>query len=165
MRNQKFLHLLSLALPFYMHITTKFSHLSLEHSTNLISLYTTNTNSPTTDQTSSPNIVRDTIRICLPFRMFQTDFNKLHEHYLTGIKITYNTFSQYYNIPFLEKWLSIFIHDCIECQRNKHFNMKIQIAPTIFFRTCSIFQLPYFYGYKRTYQSSFTQQILQSSHN
>ena len=46
------------------------------------------------------------------------------------MKITYNTFKQYYYIPFLEKWLSIFIHDCIECQRNKHFNMKIQIAPT-----------------------------------
>ena len=25
--------------------------------------------------------------------------------------------------------LPIFIHDCIECQRNKHFNMKIQTAP------------------------------------
>ena len=46
------------------------------------------------------------------------------------MKITYNTFKQYYYIPFLEKWLSIFIHDCIECQRNKHFNMKIQFAPT-----------------------------------
>ena len=23
-----------------------------------------------------------------------------------------------------------FIHDCIECQRNKHFNMQIQTAPT-----------------------------------
>ena len=62
--------------------------------------------------------------------MFKTVFNKLHEHSHTGIKITYNTFSQYYYIPFLEKWLSIFIHDCIECQRNKHFNMKIQTAPT-----------------------------------
>ena len=40
------------------------------------------------------------------------------------------TFAQYYYIPFVEKWLSIFIHDCIECQRNKHFNMKIQTAPT-----------------------------------
>ena len=46
------------------------------------------------------------------------------------MKIKYNTFKQYYYIPFLEKWLSIFIHDCIECQRNKHFNMKIQTAPT-----------------------------------
>ena len=62
--------------------------------------------------------------------MFKTVFNKLHEHSHTGIKITYNTFKQYYYIPFLEKWLSIFIHDCIECQRNKHFNMKIQTAPT-----------------------------------
>ena len=62
--------------------------------------------------------------------MFKTVFNKLHDHSHTGMKITYNTFKQYYYIPFLEKWLSIFIHDCIECQRNKHFNMKIQTAPT-----------------------------------
>ena len=59
----------------------------------------------------------------------KTVFNKLLEHSHTGMKITYNTFKQYYYIPFLEKWLSIFIHDCIECQRNKHFNMKIQTAP------------------------------------
>ena len=62
--------------------------------------------------------------------MFRTVFNKLHKHSHTGIKITYNTISQFYNIPYLEKWLSTFIHDCIECQRNKHFNMKIQTAPT-----------------------------------
>ena len=61
--------------------------------------------------------------------MFKTVFNKLHE-LLTGIKITYITFSQYYYIPFLKKWLFIFIHDCMECQRNKHFNQKIQTAPT-----------------------------------
>ena len=65
--------------------------------------------------------------------MFKTVPNKLHEHSHTGIKITYNTFSQYYYVPFLEKWLSIFIHDCIECQRNKHFNQKIQTAPTQLF--------------------------------
>ena len=62
--------------------------------------------------------------------MFKTVFNKLHEHSHTGIKITYNTFARYYYIPYVEKWLSIFIHDCIECQRNKHFNMKTQTAPT-----------------------------------
>ena len=60
----------------------------------------------------------------------KTVFNKLHVHSHTGIKITYNTISQYYYIPFLEKGLSILVHDCIECQRNKHFNMKIQTAPT-----------------------------------
>ena len=62
--------------------------------------------------------------------MFKTVFNKLHEHSHTGVKITYNTFSQYYYNPFLEIWLSIFILDCTECQRNKHFNQKIQTAPT-----------------------------------
>ena len=65
-----------------------------------------------------------------PFPNVQTVFNKLYEHSHTGFKFTYNTFSQYYYIPFLEKWFSIFIHDCIECQRNKHFKMKIQTAPT-----------------------------------
>ena len=65
--------------------------------------------------------------------MCKTVFIKLHEHSHTGIKITYITFSQYCYIPFLEKWLSIFIHDCIECQRNKHFNQKIQTAPTQLF--------------------------------
>ena len=46
------------------------------------------------------------------------------------MKITYNTFAQYYYIPFVDKWLAIFIHDCVEYQHNKHFNMKIQTAPT-----------------------------------
>ena len=64
------------------------------------------------------------------FQTIQNCFYKLHEHSHTGIKITYNTFAQYYYIPFVEKWLSIFIHDGVECQRNKHFNMKIQTVPT-----------------------------------
>ena len=113
--------------PFLHAYYKRFSQLFIDDSTNLISLYTTN---PTdTNKSSTPDFEHATIRICLPFRMFETVFNKLHEHSHTGIKITYNTFSQYYYIPFLEKWLSIFIHDCIECQRDKHFIRKIQTAP------------------------------------
>ena len=106
----------------------RFSQLVLDDSTNLISLYITNLT--VLNKSFTPDFVHATIRICLLFRKFKTVFNKLHEHSHTGIKITYNTFSQYYYIPFFEKWLSIFIHDCIECQRNRHFNMKIQTAPT-----------------------------------
>ena len=113
--------------PFLHVYYNRFSQLFIDESTNLISLYITN---PTViNQSSTPNFVQDTIRICLPF-LFKTVFNKLYEHSHTGMKITFNTIKQYYYIPFLEKWLSIFIHDCIECQRNKHFNMKIQTAPT-----------------------------------
>ena len=113
--------------PFLHAYYKRFSQLFIDDSTNLISLYTTN---PTdTNKSSTPDFEHATIRICLPFRMFETVFNKLHEHSHTGIKITYNTFSQYYYIPFLEKWLSIFIHDCIEGQRDKHFFQKIQTAP------------------------------------
>ena len=89
--------------PFLHAYYKRFSQLYIENSAHLHSLYTTNKNSPATNQTASRNIIRDTIRICLPFRMFRTVFDKLHEHSLTGIKITYNTFSQYYYIPYLEK--------------------------------------------------------------
>ena len=65
--------------------------------------------------------------------MFGTVFNKRRAHSHTGIKTTYNMFSQYFYIPYLEKWLSIFIHNCIECQRNKHLIMKMQNDPTQFF--------------------------------
>ena len=74
----------------------------MENSTSLIGLYTTNTSPPATTHTSPPNIIRATIRIRPPFRMFRTVFNELHEHSHTGIKITYNTFSQYHYIPFLK---------------------------------------------------------------
>ena len=46
-----------------------------------------------------------------PFIMLQTVINKLHERSQTGIKIPYNTFSQYYYIPNLEKWLGFFLLD------------------------------------------------------
>ena len=114
--------------PFLHAFYKRFSQLFIDDSTNLISLY--NKHPTTLNQSSTPDFVRATIRICLPFRLSKTVFTKLHEHSHTGIKITYNTFAQYYYIPFVEKWLSIFIHDCIECHRNKHFNMKIQTAPT-----------------------------------
>ena len=68
--------------------------------TNLISLY--NTNPTSTNISSTPDFVHATIRICLPFRLFKTVLNKLHEQPQTGIKITYNTFFQYYYILFLK---------------------------------------------------------------
>ena len=129
LNNEKpeFLTPLNTGTPFLHAYYKRFSQLFIDDSTNLISLYIT---SPTViNQPPTPDFVHATIRICLPFRMFRTVFNKLHERSHTGIKITYNT-TQYYDNPFLQKWLFIFIHDCIECQRNKHFNMKIQTAPT-----------------------------------
>ena len=86
----------------------RFTQLFIDTTTNLISLHTTHPLPPETHPISIPHILHDTIRICLPFRMFQTVFNKLHDHSHTGIKITYNTFSQYYYIPYLEKWLFYF---------------------------------------------------------
>ena len=113
--------------PFLHAYYKRFSQLFIDDTTHLISFIIKHPNN--TNTSSTPDFVNATIKICLPFRLFKTVFNKLHEHSHTGI----NTFSQYYYIPFLEKWLSIFIHDCLECQRNKHFNQKAQTAPTQLF--------------------------------
>ena len=101
----------------------RFAQLFIDTTTDRISLYTTNPLPPETHPISIPKVIHSTIRICLPFRMFQTVFNKLHDHSHTGIKIPYNSFSQYYYIPYPEKWLSIFIHDCLECQRKKNISI------------------------------------------
>ena len=65
---------------------------------------------------------------CLPFELFHAAFNKLHAHRHSGIKISIKAFNQFCFLPCLNKWMSIFIHDCIECQQNKHINRKIQTA-------------------------------------
>ena len=80
--------------PFLHAYYKRFSQFFKDDSTNLLSLYNKH---PTT-----PDFVRATIRMCLPFRLFKTVFNKLHEHSHTGIKITYNTFAQYYYILLLK---------------------------------------------------------------
>ena len=66
-------------------------------------------------------------KICLQFKLFHAAFNELHAHGHSGIKISIKAFYQFYFIPFLNKWMSIFFHDGIECQQNKHVK-KIQTA-------------------------------------
>ena len=79
--------------PFLHAYYKRFSQLFINNYTNLISLY--NTNPTSTNISSTPDFVHATISICLPFRLFKTVLNKLHEQPHTGIKITYNTFFQY----------------------------------------------------------------------
>ena len=67
-------------------------------------------------------------KICLTFELSHAVFNKLHAHGHSGNKISMKTFNQFYFTPYLNKWISIFIHDCIECQQNKHSIRKIQTA-------------------------------------
>ena len=67
-------------------------------------------------------------KICLPFKLFHAAFHKLHAHGHSGIEISIKAFNQFYFLPYLNEWMSIFFHDCIECQQNKHINKKIQTA-------------------------------------
>ena len=53
---------------------------------------------------------------------------RLHAHGHSGIKLSIKALIQFYFIPFLKMWMSIFIHNCIECQQNKHINQKFQTA-------------------------------------
>ena len=104
MENLNFFTPLITGTPFVHAYYKRFSQLFIDDSTNLISLYTKNTVPPETHSVSIPNIIRSNVRICLPFRMFRTVYNKLYEHSHTGIKIFYDTFSQYYYNPYLQKW-------------------------------------------------------------
>ena len=70
----------------------RFSQLFIDTTTNFISLYTTTPLPPETHPISIPKLIHNNKGICLPFRMFLTVFNKLHDHSHTGIKITYNTY-------------------------------------------------------------------------
>ena len=47
-------------------------------------------------------ILKTTFKLCLPFRLCRTTFNRLHDHWHTSIKITHNTFTHYYYMPFLK---------------------------------------------------------------
>ena len=67
-------------------------------------------------------------KISLPFKLFYAAFNNFHAHGHSGNKISIKAFDQLYFLPYLNKWMSIFIHDCIKCQQNKHIIEKIQTA-------------------------------------
>ena len=109
----------------------QFQHLYLDPNSHLIQYYTPNSRifeeifietQPSINQT----------RICLPFKLFYAAFTKTHSHGHSGEKLSIKTFNQFYFIPHLPLWFSIFIHDCIDCQTNKHFPIKPQnISPPL----------------------------------
>ena len=63
------------------------SHLFIDDSTKLISHYTKNNFSPKTQLNTDPNITQSAVEVCLPFRLFKTAFDVLHDHFQTVIKI------------------------------------------------------------------------------
>ena len=80
---------------FFLHAYYKiFSQRFIDDGTNLISLYTKSKPFSDTQSNTTPPLVYSDIKICFPFRLFKTAFNKLHAHRHTGTKITDKTFSQ-----------------------------------------------------------------------
>ena len=108
-----------------------FNQLYINHDTKIIHIDYPNLHD------SNPN-QKD--KLYLPFKLFHAAFNKLHAHGHSGIKISIKTFNQFSFIPYSNKWMSIFIHDWIECQQNKHINQKnSNCNDTNFFRKCFVF--------------------------
>ena len=103
--------------PFFLVYYKLFNQLYINHDTKIIHIDYPNIHD------SNPN-QRD--KICLPFKLFHAAFNKLHAHGHSGIKISIKAFNQFYFIPYLNKRMSKFIHDCTECQQNKHINQKFK---------------------------------------
>ena len=65
-------------------------------------------------------------RTCLPVALFYAAFDKTHSRDLSG-EFFKNIFNQFYYIQPLPLLISIYFHDCIECQTNKHFPIKPKI--------------------------------------
>ena len=105
-----------------------FHQLYINHETKIIHIHYSNIHD------SNPN---QNDKICLPFIFFHVAFNKLHAHGHSGIKISIKTFNQFHFIPFLNKWMSLFIHDCVnktnkitkkfKLQQYKHFQKMLRI--------------------------------------
>ena len=117
--------------PFLYTYYKQFQHLYIDPNSHLIQHYTPNSRifeeifiktQPSINQT----------RIRLPFKLFYAAFSKTHSHGHSGEKLSIKTFNQFYFIPHLPLWFSIFIHDCIDCQTNKHFPIKPQnVSPPL----------------------------------
>ena len=107
----------------------QFSHLYIDPTSHRIHYFLDNPRSfEELNSPSSQPIINKT-RICLLFILFYVAFMKTHSHGHSGEKLSIETFNQFYYKPHLPLWFPIFIHDCLECQTNKHFPLKHNIAP------------------------------------
>ena len=85
------------------------------------------------------NLSSEFSRLCLPVCLFQSALDEVHEHSQSGLHFAQYNFNPYNQNPFLQKWLSIFIHDCIVCQMHKYKNMKPKKAAILTFSKLSTF--------------------------
>ena len=85
---------------------------------------TTNKNHPLKDNDRLPQSTDNILfsqgsPLCLPRVLFKSAFDELLERSFAGLNITRNDFMRNYYIPFLQKRLSIIMHESIDCQLNK----------------------------------------------
>ena len=67
------------------------------------------------------NGIYDT-KICVPLSLFMKCFELAHNNPLSGHRgdtCTFNYISRFFYLPGLYKWITMLVHDCLDCQKNK----------------------------------------------
>ena len=94
------------------------------------------------------------IGICSPFQFFHTVFQRFHSHGHFPEKLPIKSCNEFFYIPQLPLSFSIFIHDCLRCQKiNTSLQNKTLLHVLFLWRRYS-FQLEKLDGYKRSDISS-----------
>ena len=97
----------------------------------------------TKQPTEDPNI--QNIKICAPLSLFLKIFELAHQDSLSGHSgkdKTLSSIKRFFYWPGLYKWVSHFIANCSDCQKNKQKRKDINEAPLEKYRNCT-FPLPH----------------------
>ena len=105
--------------------------LFIDHDTNLISIYTKTTKKVQEEKEQNHEFTLSETRICLPFKLFNAIFYKLHTHGHAGTKISTRSFSQYYlHLIYINGFLYSFMIVLIV----KRINITIQKYKQLLFK-------------------------------
>ena len=91
-------------------------------------------------QSNDDNFSSQVFRLCLPLTLFHYAFDKVHALSHAGLHIAQKDLHiHFYYTPFLQKWLSNFIQDCIDRQMKEHENVTTQSCNLTFLESVYFF--------------------------
>ena len=108
----------------------RFKQLFIDTTTNLISLYITNPLPPETHHISIPNLLHSTIRSCLLFECFKLYLTNYMTILMQVLKLATTPSLNIITFLILKNGSLFSYMTVLNAKKNKHFNMKIQTAPT-----------------------------------
>ena len=78
-------------------------------------------------------------RLCLPLNFSNSAFDKVKQHFHAGLQLAQFNIIHCYHISVLQKWPSVFIHACVDCQMHNYKNIKQNKAAILPFSKLSTF--------------------------